>query len=56
MPTVADRHVAYPKPIPQVRRRPVYFPGLIRLPGGGLRCLFAPGKVVARLVDPTMDR
>lgn len=42
--SVVDQHVIYENPIPQIRSRHGYFPGIVKLPSGELLCLFALGK------------
>ena len=42
--SVVDQHVIYENPIPQIRSRHGYFPGIVKLPSGELLCLFALGE------------
>ncbi len=43
---VIDHHLVYKNPIPQVRSRHGYFPGLVKLPSGDLLGLFALGEAM----------
>lgn len=43
---VIDHHVVYENPIPQIRSRHGYFPGLVELPSGDLLALFAMGEAM----------
>ena len=43
---VIDHHLVYENPIPQIRSRHGYFPGLVKLPSGDLLGLFALGEAM----------
>ena len=43
---VIDHHVVYDNPIPHLRSRHGYFPGLVKLPSGDLLALFALGEAL----------
>ena len=43
---VTDSHVVYENPIPHIRSRHAYFPGLVKLPSGDLLALFAMGEAM----------
>ena len=43
---VVDHHVIYDNPIPHIRSRHGYFPGLVKLPSGDLLALFAMGEAI----------
>ena len=43
---VIGHHTVYANPIPHVRSRHGYFPGLVKLPSGDLLALFALGEAM----------
>lgn len=43
---VIDHHVVYDNPMPQIRSRHGYFPGLVKLPSGDLLALFVMGEAM----------
>ena len=43
---VISHHVVYDNPIPHIRSRHGYFPGLVKLPSGDLLALFAMGEAM----------
>ena len=43
---VVDHHVLYENPIPEIRSRHSYFPGVVKLPSGDLLALFALGEAM----------
>ena len=43
---VMDHHTVYENPIPHIRSRHGYFPGLVKLPSGDLLALFAMGEAM----------
>ena len=51
---VIDHHVIYDNPIPQIRSRHGYFPGLVKLPSGELLALFLMGEAMDATNGTTM--
>lgn len=43
---VTDHHTVYENPIPHIRSRHGYFPGVVKLPSGDLLALFAMGEAM----------
>jgi len=51
---VVDHHVIYENPIPGVRSRHAYFPGVVKLPSGDLLALFSIGEAMDATNNTTM--